>query len=145
MAKENQQPALDAANCRRSLCPIAFGLDVFGDRWTLLVVRDLIFSGKRRYGEFLASDESISTNILADRLQRLETEGIITRSPDPEHGKRVIYNLTDKGKALLPVLIEIVRWSGKYDPDTGAPAEFLHRIEKDRDAVIRELLAGLNN
>jgi len=100
----------------RSGCPVSLGLDIFGDRWTLLIIRDLMFSGKRHYREMLASDEHISTNILADRLKLLLAEGIITKAADPGHQQKVIYSLTEKGVALLPVLMAISEWSHQYRP-----------------------------
>ncbi|UQN08738.1 helix-turn-helix domain-containing protein [Deinococcus sp. QL22] len=100
----------------RSGCPVSLGLDIFGDRWTLLIVRDLMFSGKRHYREMLASDEHISSNILADRLKMLLAEGIIRKSEDPSHQQKVVYSLTEKGIALLPVLMAISEWSHRYRP-----------------------------
>lgn len=100
----------------RSGCPVSLGLDIFGDRWTLLIVRDLMFSGKRHFREMLASAEHISSNILADRLKLLLAEGIITRAEDPGHQQKVVYTLTEKGVALLPVLMAISEWSYHYRP-----------------------------
>ncbi|MCD0161460.1 MULTISPECIES: helix-turn-helix domain-containing protein [unclassified Deinococcus] len=104
----------------RSGCPVSLGLDIFGDRWTLLIVRDLMFSGKRHYREMLASDEHISSNILADRLKTLLGEGIITKTADPTHQQKVIYSLTEKGVALLPVLMAISDWSHAHRPVSDA-------------------------
>lgn len=101
---------------RRSSCPLSFALDIFGDRWSLLVLRDLAFGGKRRYCELLRSDEGIATNILAERLERLEAHGILEKSRDPEDGRRRLYSLTSKGKDLIPVLAEIMRWAARHDP-----------------------------
>ena len=100
----------------RSGCPVSLGLDIFGDRWTLLIVRDLMFSGKCHYREMLASDEHISSNILADRLKMLLAEGIVTRAGDPSHQQKLVYSLTEKGVALLPVLMAISEWSHQYRP-----------------------------
>ena len=100
----------------RSGCPVSLGLDVFGDRWTLLIIRDLMFSGKRHYRKILHSEEHISSNILADRLQMLLAEGVISRSGDPGHAQKVVYSLTEKGIALLPIILEISRWSFAYRP-----------------------------
>ena len=82
-------------------CPIRYGLGLFGDRWSLLIIRDLMFKGRCHYGEFLSAGEGISTNILAERLERLETSGIVTKSRDPLHGKKFVYRLTDKGLDLI--------------------------------------------
>ncbi len=100
----------------RSGCPVSLGLDVFGDRWTLLIVRDLMFRGKRHYREMLASDEHISSNILADRLKLLLAEGIVSAAGDPSHAQKVVYSLTEKGIALYPVLMAISDWSYQYRP-----------------------------
>lgn len=100
----------------RSGCPVSLGLDIFGDRWTLLIVRDLMFSGKRHYREMLASDEHISSNILADRLKMLLAEGVITKSGDPTHQQKMVYSLTEKGVALLPIVMAISDWSHRYRP-----------------------------
>lgn len=101
----------------RSLCPIASSLDLLGDRWTLLVVRDL-FAGKRRFDAFLASHEAIATNVLSDRLARLERDGLVTRERDPEDGRRVIYELTERGRDLTRVLRALSDWGLKHIPGT---------------------------
>lgn len=101
----------------RSVCPIACTLDLIGDRWTLLVLRDL-FLGKSRYDEFLASPEHISTNVLADRLRRLETMGMLQKQPYSGHRKRMEYALTERGKSLGSVLQAIVRWGLDNVPGT---------------------------
>ena len=100
----------------RSGCPINLGLEVFGDKWTLLVIRDIMFAGKRHYREFLASDEGISSNILADRLAMLVAAGIISKAGDPSHRLKAIYSLTEKGIDLLPIIAQISRWSRTYMP-----------------------------
>lgn len=100
----------------RSGCPVSLGLDIFGDRWTLLIVRDLMFGGKRHFREMLASEEHISSNILADRLKLLLAQGIVSAAPDPDHAQKVIYRLTEKGVALYPVLMAISEWSYEYRP-----------------------------
>lgn len=110
----------------RSGCPINLGLEVFGDRWTLLIIRDMMFAGKRHFREFLASDEAISSNILADRLAMLVEAGIIARRDDPSHRLKAIYSLTEKGIELLPVIAQISRWSRTYmpvDPQLAATGE----------------------
>lgn len=101
----------------RSPCPISGSLDLIGDRWTLLVVRDL-FWGKRRYGEFQVSPEGIPTNILADRLARLERSGIVTRKPYQKNPPRFEYKLTRKGRDLGPVLAALVSWGKRHIPGT---------------------------
>lgn len=120
----------------RSNCPINFAVETFGDKWTLLVIRDLMFKGKRHYSDFLASDEKISTNILADRLQKLDDNGVITKSADPANASKFIYSLTEKGLALLPAMVEMTAWSAQYDSLSNTPAEFLKSYNKDKDALI---------
>jgi DNA-binding HxlR family transcriptional regulator len=100
----------------RSLCPINLALEVFGDRWTLLIIRDLTFAGKRHFRELLHSDEHISSNILAERLKRLVELGVITRADDPTHKQKAVYSLTEMGIDLLPVLAQIGIWSRRYRP-----------------------------
>ncbi|MBI3772796.1 MAG: helix-turn-helix transcriptional regulator [Gammaproteobacteria bacterium] len=124
---------------RRSPCPISFSLDIFGDKWTLLVIRDLMFFGKRYYGELLASPEGVATNILAERLTRLEAAGIIDKTIDPEHRSRKIYTLTEKGMDLVPLVLEMVAWGAKYDSDTGAPQEIIRRMKTDRQGLINDI------
>ena len=128
---------------RRSFCPISFTLDILGDKWTLLVIRDLVFAHKRNFRDFLASDEKIATNILAQRLKTLEASGIVSRRADPENARKVIYALTNKGINLLPVLLELIRWGATYDPQTAAPKAFIKRLAKDREGLIAEIGAML--
>jgi len=120
----------------RSNCPINFAVETFGDKWTLLVIRDLMFKGKRHYSDFLASDEKISTNILADRLQKLEFKGVISKSTDPENASKYIYSLTEKGQALLPAMIEVTAWSAQYDSLTNTPTDFLNAYKTNKDELI---------
>jgi len=101
---------------RRSDCPIACSLDLIGDRWTLLIVRGL-FRGKRRFSEFLASAEGIKTNILTERLKRLEEAGLVERSPYQKHPPRYDYHLTSRGRDLSPVLTAIYGWGRAYFPN----------------------------
>ncbi len=127
----------------RSACPVTFALDTFGDKWSLLIVRDLMFRGRKTYGEFLEAGDGISTNILADRLKCLELADIIHKSRDADNRRKYIYRLTEKGLALMPILLEMVRWSGEYDPETGAPREFLERLDHDPEGLIADLKASI--
>lgn len=129
---------------RRSECPVTFALDSVGDKWSLLIVRDMMFLGKQTYTGFLESGEGIATNILADRLKSLEAEGIIDKQQDPENKRRLLYKLTDKGFDLAPVLLEMMRWSARYDKDTGIPDDLLQRIEKDPQGLIKAIRAGMS-
>ena len=128
---------------RRSDCPISFALDIFGDKWSLLIIRDLVFRGKVHYGDFLESDEHIATNILADRLQTLERFGIITKAKDTKVKNKIIYSLTKKGIDLLPMLIEMILWSAKYDPKTAAPKEFVAQARKDKKRLIQDIIKNI--
>ncbi|MGK7925674.1 MAG: winged helix-turn-helix transcriptional regulator [Spirulina sp.] len=103
---------------KRSTCPIASTLDLVGDRWTLLIVRDMMFFHKHRFEEFLDSPEGISTNVLANRLKLLEELGLVTKQPYSNHSRRMSYELTEKGESLRPVLKVIARWGLKHLPDT---------------------------
>lgn len=126
------------ASPRRSACPINVALEIFGDRWSLLIVRDLMFRGRRTYKEFLSSEEGIATNILADRLLRLETEGIIEKRPDHADARRILYLLTEKGIALAPVLIEMIVWAARHEK-TAAPAAIVRRMTQERESAIEEI------
>jgi DNA-binding HxlR family transcriptional regulator len=101
-------------NEHRSGCPINLSLEVLGDRWSLLVLRDMMFAGKRHFREFLRSGEGISSNILADRLGRLSEEGMVTKAPDPTHKRKAIYSLTEKSIALVPVFVQLGVWGSRH-------------------------------
>ncbi|RYG12037.1 MAG: transcriptional regulator [Burkholderiales bacterium] len=105
----------------RSTCPISTALEFVGDRWTLLVIRDLMFAGKRHFREFLQSEEAISSNVLADRLNALLQSGIVTKSGDPTHAQKAVYSLTEKGLELLPVLVAMSAWTQKHYDGTRRP------------------------
>jgi DNA-binding HxlR family transcriptional regulator len=105
----------------RSDCPIHTALELLGDRWSLLVIRDLMFAGKRHFREFLQSEEGISSNILADRLQSLVANGILSKADDPGHRQKAVYSLTEKGIGLLPVLTALSAWSQQHFAHTRLP------------------------
>ena len=130
---------------RRSDCPISYSLDLFGDRWTLLVLRDLLLAGKRHFQELLDSDEGIASNILADRLKRLEGGGVIERLYDPQDRRRFVYRPTPKGIELVPVLMELAFWGAKHDRQTGAPRTFVDDFRVDRDRLIAERIERLRD
>jgi DNA-binding HxlR family transcriptional regulator len=102
----------------RSRCPIAGALDLIGDRWTLLVIRDLLFYDKRRFADFLASPERIATNILAERLDRIERSGLVRRRRYRERPPREEYHPTARGRDLVPVLRELIHWGQRHVPGT---------------------------
>ena len=130
---------------RRSDCPINFALELFGDRWTFLIVRDMMFKGKHYYGEFLQSEEKIATNILADRLSLLVQSEIVVKSADPAHGSKLVYKLSQKGIDLLPVLVEIIIWSAAYDKDTAAPVKFINHVRRDKAGMIKQISSRLKD
>jgi DNA-binding HxlR family transcriptional regulator len=105
----------------RSLCPLNVSVEILGDRWSLLILRDVMLRGHQTFNEFLNSEEKIATNILTDRLRRLERFGIITSERDPHDGRKLIYSLTAKGIDLAPVLTEMVLWAARHE-DTGNQA-----------------------
>lgn len=122
---------------RRSGCPLNASVEILGDRWSLLIIRDMMLRGFRTYNEFLQSYERIATNILADRLQKLIMHGIITTGSDPSDGRKTIYSLTPKGIDLAPVLTEMVLWAAAHE-DTGNPA-LVREMQRDK----RRFLASI--
>lgn len=122
---------------QRSGCPVSISLEVFGDRWSLLIVRDLMVRGFRTFGDFEHSGEGIATNILADRLRRLRKAGVVETEPDKSDGRKVIYRLTAKGIDLAPVLLELLIWGAKHE-ETGAPCAVIAEMAKNRQAVLDE-------
>lgn len=123
----------------RSHCPINFGLEHFGDKWTLLIMRDLMFKKKRHYNEFLEADEKVSTSVLSTRLKNLEAYGLIWKSEDSVKKSRIRYSLTEKGIALLPVLTDLIVWSAKYDTDSEVEVEFVRQVKADRSGFLAQL------
>ena len=116
----------DTMTFKRSCCPITNALDILGDKWTLLVIRDLVL-GKRRYQEFMSSPEQIASNILADRLKQLEASGLVTRRAYQQKPARYEYVLTKKGKGLSPVLDTLIVWGQKHFPGTMVFPRVKHR------------------
>ena len=127
----------------KSHCPINFSLEIFGDKWTLLIIRDLAFNGMRYYGEFMNAEEGFATNILAHRLNVLEDSGIIRKEIDRNKKSKYIYSLTEKGIDLVPMLMEMVKWGSIYDKDTASPPEFIKRLKEDKENVIKEFIKQL--
>jgi DNA-binding HxlR family transcriptional regulator len=121
----------------RSGCPVSVSLEVLGDRWSLLIVRDLMVRGLRNFKEFQRSGEGISSNILADRLRKLEASGIVVAEKEETDGRRVNYRLTEKGIDLAPVLLELLIWAGRHEV-TDADCAVIAKMEKDRAYVLHE-------
>jgi DNA-binding HxlR family transcriptional regulator len=124
---------------KRSDCPISSSLDIWGDKWSLLIVRDLMFSKQCTYGDFLKSPEKIATNILASRLQTLEENELITKSEHPDSKAKVLYKLTQKGIDLLPLMIEINLWAEKYYTIPAERKAMLKEVKKDKEAFIKTM------
>jgi DNA-binding HxlR family transcriptional regulator len=122
---------------KRSDCPVSSSLDVWGDKWSLLIVRDLMFKKECTYGDFLKSEEKIATNILASRLQVLEENKIIKKLDHPDSRAKVLYKLTAKGIDLLPLMIEINLWAEKYYTLPADRKALLQEVKKDKDAFIK--------
>lgn len=125
---------------RRSGCPISIALETLGDAWSLLIVRDLMFKHRQTYKEFLQGGEGIASNILADRLRRLETAGIVDKRPDPADARRHLYRLTPKGIELAPVLLELILWSARHET-TDAPAATVRAMRHQREAFLADVRA----
>lgn len=123
-------------NQKRSDCPISSSLDVWGDKWTLLIIRDLMEAKMCTYGDFLKSPEGIATNILAARLRALEEDGMVLKLDHPDSKAKVLYKLTQKGIDLLPVLIEINLWAEKYFPIPEERKAMLREVKKDKAGFI---------
>ena len=123
--------------CHRSACAISMALESIGDRWSLLILRDLMFTDKRSYGELQSSDEKIATNILATRLLSLEANGLIRKAADPNNGRRSLYFLTKKGIDLLPVIIELRQWAEKHHSEAKGCTNALKLSDKNRKEIIR--------
>lgn len=121
----------------RSGCPVSIALEKFGDRWSLLIIRDLMVRGYKTFKQFQESGEGIASNILATRLQKLEAAEIITREPEASDARKINYRLTDKGIDLAPVLLELLLWSAKHEK-TGAPCELMAEMSQNREAILAE-------
>ena len=122
---------------RRSGCPVSISLESFGDRWSLLIIRDLMVRGYRTFKEFQESGEGIATNILAKRLRRLQALGIIVAEKEETDGRRVNYRMTEKGIDLAPVLLDLLIWGARHQ-ETGAPCALIAKMEKNREEVLAE-------
>ena len=127
-----------SSHARRSDCPLSVSLEIFGDRWTLLIVRDLMFNGATTFGELLEGEEKIASNVLTDRLNRLEQHKIVSRQPDANDARRYIYRLTAKGIDLAPVLVEMIVWAAHHEK-TAAPADRLAYMEDSRVECLLEI------
>ena len=127
----------------RSDCPISIALDIFGDKWSLLIIRDMVFKGMNTYGGFLSGGEKIATNILADRLMMLEASDIIAKQKHPESKAKILYTLTPKGISLVPVLVEIIAWSEKHHEVHPLAIQFAKTLRKNKETVVKQIISSL--
>ncbi len=125
---------------RKSHCPVNAALEVVGDPWSLLVVRDIVFYGKHTFGEFLASEERITTSVLADRLARLASNGILSKERDPADGRREFYSLTSRGLELIPILVELANWGVRCDPQVVENPLWTRKVATDRTGLYKLIL-----
>ena len=123
---------------RRSGCPVSISLERFGDRWSLLIIRDLMVRGFRTFKQFQESGEGIATNILADRLHKLEVAGIISPEVDETDGRRVNYRLTEKGIDLAPLVLEVLIWGARHE-EAGASCALIAKMARNRQAILAEV------
>ena len=133
------------ASKKRSDCPLSFSLDVFGDKWSLLIIRDMMFGNKCTYNDFLKSAEGIATNILATRLKGLEENGIIEKSAHPDSKAKILYRLTPKGIDLLPIIMEVYIWSDKYFTIPADIKATIKEAKKDKNKFVKQLTKELKN
>jgi DNA-binding HxlR family transcriptional regulator len=126
---------------------VNYGVEIFGDRWSLLIIRDIVFVGKKTYGEFLKSEEGIATNVLASRLAFLEEQGILSKAPSPDDGRRDFYTLTEKGLDLIPIVLDIILWSAKYDSKSYVRRNkaFVARLNRSPTQVSEEVKLLVRN
>jgi len=137
-APSKAAPAKD----HRSQCPINLVLEAVGDNWSLLIVRDLMFRGHSSYQAFLRSEEGIATNILADRLQRLEQNGLISKASDPADARKFIYALTEKGADLAPLLVEMTLFANRHAPRIDMPKEVVADMQRNKSAFTARMIRG---
>ena len=129
---------------RRSTCPINYSVEIFGDKWMLLLLRDLMFNGKNSFLEFRASAEKISTAVLTEKLNTLLNEGVVSKITSPKNASKFLYLLTDKGIELVPIMVEILNWGSRHNPD-GGPKPLLDRIKQSKKKLIIELQEKLRS
>ena len=129
---------------RRSTCPINYSVEIFGDKWMLLILRDIMFNGKNSFLEFRASSEKISSAVLTEKLNTLLSEGIVSKVTSPKNASKFLYLITDKGIELVPVMMEFLDWGSRYNPD-GGPKPLLDRIKQSKKQAIAELQEKLRS
>ena len=129
---------------RRSTCPINYSVEIFGDKWMLLLLRDIMFNGKNSFLEFRASQEKISSVVLTEKLNMLLEEGIVTKVVSTKNASKFLYLVTDKGIELVPIMVELLNWGSRHNPD-GGPKLLLDRIKQSKKKLIIELQEKLRS
>jgi DNA-binding HxlR family transcriptional regulator len=137
--KSANQSSAACGEPERSGCPISFALEIFGDRWTLIVLRDLLLRSRTRYRELLSCEEGIATNVLADRLKRLERRGLVRKERDPEDARQFIYKPTQLAVSLVPMLLEMAAWGARTNAHARVKPDLLRRFETDREQLIADI------
>jgi len=130
---------------RRSECPINFSLEMLGDAWSLLIIRDIVYFGKKTYGEFLSSDEGIARNILADRLTQLHKKRLLTKKPFLTDKRKDMYALTEDGLDLIPVLLEMAEWGAEHAASTNVPWKWINAVRAHRKKILKIIRATVQN
>jgi len=131
-------------NEKRSTCPINYTVEIFGDKWMLLILRDLMFNGKNSFLEFRASNEKISSAVLTEKLNLLLDEGIVSKVTSPKNASKFLYHLTDKGLELVPVMVEVLSWGSKNNPN-GGPSQLLALFKQNKKKAIQDLQEKLRH
>ncbi|WP_026629738.1 winged helix-turn-helix transcriptional regulator [Dyadobacter alkalitolerans] len=129
---------------RRSSCPINYSVEIFGDKWMLLILRDIMFNGKNSFLEFRASAEKISSAVLTEKLNLLLEEGIVSKVTSPKNASKFLYLITDKGIELVPIMVEFLAWGSRHNPN-GGPKPLLDRIKQSKKQAIAELQEKLRS
>jgi DNA-binding HxlR family transcriptional regulator len=129
----------------RSDCPINFSLEIFGDTWSLLILRDIIYFGKKTFNEFLASDENIARNILADRLKHLQNKGLLTKMPHPHDKRKEIYKLTENGLDIIPILLDLADWGAVHHAAADIPQVWIEATRERRAELLPIIRKTIQN
>ncbi|MCX7552756.1 helix-turn-helix domain-containing protein [Marinicella sp. S1101] len=119
-----------------TVCPMTYVLEILGDKWSFLIIRDMLFKGCCQYKQFIESDEGMATNILANRLKKLTQHDLITQCKDPNNGRQKLYHLTTKGLDLVPAILHLIKWSGKHDSETLLSEKIMHYLEHRFDDAV---------
>jgi DNA-binding HxlR family transcriptional regulator len=119
-----------------TLCPMTYVLEILGDKWSFLVIRDMLFKGCCRYKQFIESDEGVATNILANRLKKLTEHGLVTQCKDPANGRQKLYHLTEKGLDLIPAILQLIKWSGHHDPQSILSEHIMYYLDEKFDEAV---------